>query len=680
MAAITYWVDPLNGNDANDGKSYANRIQTMTQLSTDLQAETDNNDFTVNCLNTADYTTDTTYSNVDVFGKNNSTFHFRGVSDSSATPGWVTVKPAGTGNNYFFYVRGHTSCLWEYFDFDGTADVGSASKFYCIGTGSYSNGLRVQYCQFRGGVASTESKSDVDVQAVRNVTGSTTGITDSFHIRYCYFENNGNTFLNSGTITNTTKVYDNVIIWNVTDTINYIAWNIIGGAAGWSFSFYDNTIYLRWNNTSTTLTGLIRCTEFSDNLNWDFYNNILFGETQYTSPSATAFVTGSGGSPTSSFTAITAIGYNLYLLSEDTDPGFVFTEGAYNGALPWDPDVTGPPDLYTGDIYNDSADGDAYFLDRASTYTWTPTDSSLDIDIAMDLRLIAETTSGLAGSTMGALPPAVTTYTVTCEVRKTYFKEGKPVSFDITVSNVGTEADDVVLTTSPMPADLNYISANAGQGVFTYNSVSKVGSWAVGTLAGGATATLTVGYIAPFGVEDDQVMTATWDSGSIGASDGSTLTATATAIPLSSTGGGGGGDGGDPGDNPATVPFIDTLPLQGDIHDMDINLRIATFRNREREQYVRSDVEGTRWAEARILRANIATNTATSINLGGIEQGHYLLVESDEPVMVSVNGTAVADYMPQAKAVVLIDTEIEELAVKNSSTTTAANVLIAVVD
>jgi hypothetical protein len=127
-------------------------------------------------------------------------------------------------------------------------------------------------------------------------------------------------------------------------------------------------------------------------------------------------------------------------------------------------------------------------------------------------------------------------------------------------------------------------------------------------------------------------------------------------------------------------PFLDTLPLQGDIHEMDINLRLATSRNREREQYVRSDVEGKRWAEARVMRVNVATNTAVSINLGGIEQGHYLLVESDSPVLVSVNGTAVGDYIPQAKVVVLIDTKLEQLAVKNASTTAEANVLIAVVD
>jgi uncharacterized repeat protein (TIGR01451 family) len=676
VAAITYWVDPVGGNDGNDGKSYANRIQTMTQLKTDLDLESDGNDFTINCLNTGDYVCATSSNSVYVNGKNTSTFVFRGVSDSSATPGFATVKPGDAANSWFFYLRGATSAIWEYFDVDGTTSVSVTSSCHFASFGNNTNGMRVQYCKFRGGVASTQTKSNVNVYPVENVPGTGTGITDWWQIKYCYFENSSaSALIPSNTLSDTTKIHDNVIIVDFEVSSSWKVWGVIGGAAGWSFSFYNNTCYLNYGTTVTTSS--VSCTEFSDNLNCDFYNNVFFYESQHNG-TVSALVAGAGGSPTSSFTPITAIGYNVFLDSAASHASYV--SPAYSGANPWDPDITGPPLLYTGDVFVEDAVEASYFNDSSSTYDWTPTDSALVLTVPYDLRLLQESSSGLAGSTPGALPPASTTYTVTCTARKNYFKEDQPVGFDITVTNTGTDADSVVLTTNPMPADLNYISAKASQGSFSYHTVNKIGSWAIGTLTSGQTVTLQVGYIAPFGVEDVQTMTATWTSASIGASGSSVLVATATATPLSSTGGGGGGDGGDPADNPATVPFIDTMPLQGDIHQMDINLRLSTTRNREREQYVRSDIEGQRWAEARVLRVNVATNTATAINMGGIEQGHYLLVESDEPVLVSVNGTATADYMPQAKAVVLIDTEIEELAVKNASTSTSANVLIAVVD
>ena len=678
MAAITYWVDPNAGNDVNDGKSYANRIKTIVQLVTNMEADGNGNDFTINCLNTADYVATGNRNDVQCNGLTTSTFVFRGVSDSSATPAFATVIPGGASTRYFIYFSGSLTCTFEYFDCDGTADELSNCSLLFMSYGPNTNGVDVRYCKFRGGDVIAGTKSNVTVYPVSYVSAS--GITDFWDVHHCVFENS--TTLNvwaTSTITQDTRIFDNVFIFNTSGTSTIVLWNIVGGAAGWDFSFYGNTCYVNFNDT-TTLSGLIRNTEFSDAIDIDFYNNVFYYDTDRLGVS-TGVVTGSAVS-TGSLVPITAIGYNLFLKSDNIDG---FGIDPYYTDPPWDPDISGTPltatpDLYTGDVYDITAAEAEIFNAPTTAYDWTPDGSSVAIEIPKDLRLLQHQDIGLADSTPGALPPATTTYTVTCVARRNYFNPGDAVTFDITITNTGVEAQSIVLLTDPMPADLNYITGNESQGTFTYNEVGKTGSWAVGTLASGATATLQVGYIAPFGVEDVQTMTATWSSGSLGASGSSVLTATDTATPLSSTGGGGAGDGGDPGDNPATVPFIDTLPLDGDIHKMDINLRIATARNREREQYVRYDVEGKRWAEARIMRVNVATNTAVEINLGGIEQGHYLLVESDSPVLVSVNGTAVADYIPQAKAVVLIDTKIEQLAVKNTSTSTSANVLIAVVD
>jgi hypothetical protein len=678
VAAITYWVDPDAGSDIADGKSYANRIKTIDQLTDNMQADGNGNDFTINCLNTADYVATATRGNVQCNGLTTSTFVFRGVSDSSATPALATVKPGGNGTRYFIYFSGSLTCAFEYFDCDCTADESGTGSLYFVSYGPNTNGVDVRYCKFRGGDVALGTKSNVTVYPVGYVSSS--GITDFWDVHHCVFENS--TSLNvwaTSTITRDTRVFDNVFIFNVSGTSAAVLWNSAGGAAGWNFSFYGNTCYVNFTD-DTTLAGLIRNTEFSDALDMDFYNNVFYYDTDRNGVSS-GIITGASGS-TGSFVPITAIGYNMFYKSDNIA---AFGIDPYDEDGPWDPDIPGTPlsatpMLYTGDVYEYSAVEAETFSAPTATYDWTPDGSSIALEIPKDLRLLRDADSGLAGSVPGALPPAATTYTVGVTVGRGYFHDGETVSFVVTISNAGVNSEDIILLTNPMPADLNYIVGNESQGTFTYNDVTKTGSWVVGTLASGASATLEVGYIAPIGVEDDQILTATFDSGSLGATGESVLTDTATAAPLTSSPGGGIGDGGDPNENPAMRPFLDTLPLQGDIHEMDINLRLATSRNREREQYVRSDVEGKRWAEARVMRVNVATNTAVSINLGGIEQGHYLLVESDSPVLVSVNGTAVGDYIPQAKVVVLIDTKLEQLAVKNASTTAEANVLIAVVD
>lgn len=72
---------------------------------------------------------------------------------------------------------------------------------------------------------------------------------------------------------------------------------------------------------------------------------------------------------------------------------------------------------------------------------------------------------------------------------------GTPVVFTITVTNAGPGAAASVVATDALPAGLTFTSASASVG--TYDSAT--GAWTIGTLANGATATLTVNatYVGP---------------------------------------------------------------------------------------------------------------------------------------------------------------------------------------
>jgi uncharacterized repeat protein (TIGR01451 family) len=65
---------------------------------------------------------------------------------------------------------------------------------------------------------------------------------------------------------------------------------------------------------------------------------------------------------------------------------------------------------------------------------------------------------------------------------------GDTVTYTLTVSNAGPDTATGVEVTDQLPAGVTYSTHNASQGTFT----SGTGIWAVGDLANGANATLTI--------------------------------------------------------------------------------------------------------------------------------------------------------------------------------------------
>jgi len=111
------------------------------------------------------------------------------------------------------------------------------------------------------------------------------------------------------------------------------------------------------------------------------------------------------------------------------------------------------------------------------------------------LTLTDDTTASCKLNNVAVTAPATcsgSTPSVDLEVTKTAnvssAKSGDTVIYTIKVKNNGPDTATGVEVTDHLPAGVTYASHNAGQGIYT----SGTGLWTVGTLANGASATLTI--------------------------------------------------------------------------------------------------------------------------------------------------------------------------------------------
>jgi hypothetical protein len=130
-------------------------------------------------------------------------------------------------------------------------------------------------------------------------------------------------------------------------------------------------------------------------------------------------------------------------------------------------------------------------------------------------------------------------------------------------------------------------------------------------------------------------------------------------------------------DAPARVPFIDTLPTEEPQLFLDTNIRLRTKRNRQQENLLRDDNENVQFYEYRSASVNLATNTSFTLNLGGLDQGSYLMYESDQPIQAAFNG---GTFLPKAEHMAITKGAITSLKLKNPSTSESAKAYVVVVD
>lgn len=662
MAAITYWVDPVSGSDANAGTTFGAALETINGAGAKIAAAGDGNDFTVNLTNTSTHAPSSTSTQRS--GQATSTIVYRGT-DSSGDPAFADVQP-GASCGTIFHHEDFASIIVEYLDIN-LEDHPSTMSILSIG--DTTGAAIVRYCKCT--YSDIGQPQDTSTKFIVNRTFDTPYADTEVEIYGCYFVNW------RPRISNVTHSA------TMTTEVSYcVFYNEQEGGAGpgvgplWQA---NETVHMhhctQWakasSGTSVTgvLTGIMANTAFSGDAGHVLLkDNLMWRD----SPDAALAVSNTGefiqGQPPGSATFSSAdIGYNIFVtgpnLTAYGTPGDLVN---YDG-LPFNPGVD---DLYDGDQRDDNVADTAVFSDPSSTYDWTPDGSSLAITIDKDLRLIDYTAASSTGGLVGALPAA----SVNPSIAGSTTAPNSLVEGD-TISVTFTYTEDAGDNTDGTTVSLSYPSS------FTLNSAKTVNGsvasdvWTITGTSVGGTATLTLDFTVNTNVQGDSLdVTATITAHGSGTGlGGDTGDDAATVEFLGLTIAGGVTNP----DSPARVPLVDVIPTVEPRFELDVNIRLKTTRNRERSDYLRYDQEDELFSEYRSAVVNVTTNSSLTFNLGGVERASYMLMESDYAVQLSVNGNS---FLPASKQATIAEGAITSLKLKNNSTTNTAEVYVLVVD
>lgn len=124
--------------------------------------------------------------------------------------------------------------------------------------------------------------------------------------------------------------------------------------------------------------------------------------------------------------------------------------------------------------------------------------------------------------------------------------------------------------------------------------------------------------------------------------------------------------------------FVDTAPFFKPVLKLDANVTYRGKRNRHIRQDLRRYDESILWEESTHRYFNLATNTTKQINLGGVSEAAYLVIESDTQIGVSVNSAS--NFVPVDGVLGIMNTAVTSLYFQNSSTDTTARVVVLAVD
>jgi uncharacterized repeat protein (TIGR01451 family) len=386
----------------------------------------------------------------------------------------------------------------------------------------------------------------------------------------------------------------------------------------------------------------------ADTVNW--HSNLMWLDTTAVStPVAAVF---SGGASSDAWQG--TIGYNVIYFGTNVASGDVtaiYTGRWATGGTPKATDVVGG--------YEQAQT--AIFGGPSAAWDWADVnDSGYTIPLPGDYRPIAHRTAGLGGTVPGALPAYSTDYSVSVVVDKSVPNIGDTIRYTLTLGNTGNDATGVVVD-AMLPTGVTYASHTASTGTYDY----PTGQWDVASLATGATATLLV--VAT--VDQDQA--------------GETITYTVEVTD------------GDPIPDPdalsddtdsvsitvvsvSRIPYLDVEPIYAPDLRLEINSSLRAYVNRVRMAYPRFDDENVRWREFATKQFTVATSETVEL-VTGLENYYYIILQSDEPVDVSVGPSGADRFFPQCTMLMLAPTLAQRIQVRNPGTATAT-VLITVVD
>lgn len=655
MAAVTFWVDPVSGDDANDGLSFAQAKETNNGTAAAINVAGNGNDYTINLVNSGDHSW--TGFATQIGNQTSSTFLIRG-SDSSGNPALASVVAASdinTPTKPFFYIREHAGMTVEYIDMDSSAATSGHAFIYSRLENDPAVQTTVRFCKFLSNTL--PSTSSINFQPVYRGSQNNT----DFEYYGCYFEGQAN-FVNSLMSTfGDTKIHDCVII----DEGEKSLFGALGTSsfAAVGVELYNNTVFLKATSgtgSAPIINPIIQHSVFSGTVpGWTIKNNVFWKDVSpdYAGTiSSGSFIRGSGpGSAV--YDGNEDIGYNMFY----TGPN-VFGSGHENIDNYLSNPFIGAP--YTGDVRRDNVTEASAFNDTSSTYDWTPTGSAVALTIARDLRPLIDTDAGEGGAAPGALPLATTDFTVQAGTTRSAPKEGESLILRAAITNSGVDSTDVDVTVS-VPAGLTVVTETPSAG--TYNG----GVWTL-NVDDGAVETLLLSCTVDTGTAGtDLTFTVTVTDGNPGPGGDTSDDTDSTVISVLEevvT---------DP-ESPAAQPYLDVIPVRTTELQADLNVALQTKRNRLRRHYLRSDTEDRLWRESSLRRLEVGTNTTTKLNLGGIQRGQFLFLESTTQIDVSA-GNDTNLYL-SAKVIVLQDGDFEQVHVRNTSTTASATVLYGVID
>lgn len=658
-----YYVDSTRTDDTGDGSLSAPKKTFAAALAL-CTVKGD----TLGVINTADcvWTAGTVGTSLPAGTKGTSFVDYGTLvygCNSSGNPAKATISPGVAGSCSLIRIGVNTGYLIirdiTFNSLAFTSDTGSHVVCQHHDSGAPDPGpVRFEACAWLGAGTGVQPAG---ARVAVTITAGPVGLGLPFaELEGCYFQNcDGQTV--AGGSAGRDVTFDKCLFycdWTTASAHENITWSAFESASA-IMRVKNCTFY-----TSVGAQAINNCIDYpaSNGTNVgdvSVYNNLWFIETTSGSTNA-IFMQGVGGA--ASVTNAGIINYNGFIGGPNfTAAGEFSVSGPYN-------EVWGTSGVFKANdqqLYGQTES--TVFGNPSSTYQWDPMGTGRYITILKDLRPKVFLTASSTGGVLGALPSVQSDIAVALSASRTSPETGESVIFTMTVTNGAAQADSIICTL-PVATGLTYSSAVVSQG--SYNS--GTGQWAIGTLlaAGSATLTLTITVNAGQG-GNSIVSTATYVSSNITDTNGANDVAQVTLTVMEDSVPGGGGDG----DN----PYLDVLPIFADYLTLDANCRLQTRVNRERETYVRFDKRRSRFREFSDKRIVVAPSTTLTINMGGIQRGKYIVVESDFAVRVSLS-TSGDKYLPAATVVFVAMSDFEILKVQNQSSTTAATVQIGVVD
>ena len=663
-----YYISAANGTDTASGTVGA-PVKTVYAGLGKLAAKGD----ILNICNDGIYTWPVTMITLaDAAGTNFTTdygYLIRGMNAAGTEEDMVTITATGAnGNRYFFRYDGSAGYhIIENLIFDASAKISDTGYYRVIIPNSNSaKPILVRYGALIG-AASGQTPA-----ARRCLYDSSASLppNDSLYIKKFYFQN---TYYPIYGVLNATQFkfgMDHcVFIRDKYSPGSLISQNSYNPSTSDDVDINHNTIYDVCTNCSTALADVfsIQPQTNTDVGTFKFHSNILYQDSDKVVTPINAFLSG-GSKYTCTHTG--TIGYNVIQYGENITAGEMGSKGVYSG--PWDPDNSDSPegdDVWDTDEFDVGVAASDLFLHPTTAYTWEVSSSpSRSIPILYDLRPSAFLTAAADGGVPGALPAGETDYTVGVAASRNSPYVEDQLTLTVNLSNSGEDASDVVLTTE-VPSGLTYVSNTPSQG--TYSTATN--EWSVGAVADSGTASLAIVANVDTGEEGSAItFSATFTSGDPPTGGDTTDDSASTVINVMED------DPSNPLD-PSATPYIDVLPLKQPDLRKNVTLRMKSKVNRQLRRWIEVDEENDQWREFTSKRLELGASSSTLVNLGGIQRGKALIVESTTGIQISV-GDATNLYGPDTLVLALAGGDFEKVYLKNTHTATAATVLIGVVD